>query len=1026
MVSILTAGVVLAGGMASFAAEGDVVESGSTGDCSYSVIEDGSDASSPYTIYISGTGKTGDYTLDSTSQESTTAPWKEYLKKTYRVEAGDGVTEIGTYTFKAPNLDTPKIGEVSLADSVKHVDRGAFKDQSRLRKISFGNGLETIGTEAFYRTIPDKLVFPETLRVIYERAFAGGINFPQVDLPDSVKTVREGAFQNCTGIRVVNLSGGMGLVYEDTFANCSNLTGVVIPKNILSIQKNAFNKTPKLTDVYYGGTKDEWDSIEILDGNDSLKSATVHYGLTDAIKLTPAYPVVGSTLRVMFGGALDFHRDMNGFQVQWQRSANGTSGWTDISNPTEEEQGPERYKVTESDLGYYFRVRIRKTGFENDAYSEAVKVLDGISIDDSFSDTVLRQYMKDTFDPDGNGVLSEDDIADIYELHIGKMGIQSLVGVEKLDQLRKLYAYHNEIKNANLKGARNLVVLDLSENEDLSTVYVAKNPYLTELYLADTAVKSLNVSDNPELSKLELYRSRIDQVDIRRNPRLVDAALYGTVYETGYSTIRKSSKGSLALSGQVPLVVSLDAAAFPSEGLRTTLLNKSIDWNSDKVLSMQEALDVKNLALDDWEEKLTTLEGIQYFPNLKYLSASNCRVQTVDLSRNKSLESLYLGGNGLKGLDVTMLPGLLTLDVAYNPELKTLNTKSNPKLDDLWCEGCGLTVLDLSANPMLEGLQCGENQLKTLDLGKLTKLKRLYCGENPITTLDLSGNGALERLGVPYTGISRLDLSACPKLRDLSCSGCSLSELDLSLNPMLYSIGCYGNTIAKLDISRNSLLLEAYAGTKTEMTDPDTGTKYVIYRSKEDSLHSLYVDPNTKIVTTAEKKDPEGENGTWQSDSHGTWFRYTDGSYPKNAWVKIGGKWYHFDKKGYMQTGWLKDGKSWYYLGKNGVMVTGWKKIGKTWYFFKSGGSMASNEWCKGYWLNKNGSWTYQPKAKWKRNKTGWYYIDSKGWYPKNRWQRIDGKWYYFDSKGYCLTDTSKKIGKKTYKFNKSGACVNP
>ena len=103
----------------------------------------------------------------------------------------------------------------------------------------------------------------------------------------------------------------------------------------------------------------------------------------------------------------------------------------------------------------------------------------------------------------------------------------------------------------------------------------------------------------------------------------------------------------------------------------------------------------------------------------------------------------------------------------------------------------------------------------------------------------------------------------------------------------------------------------------------------------------------------------EAKTGKWKKDRKGWYYSYSDGSYAKNQWLKVGGKWYHFDKKGYMQTGWkkignkryfftssgamktgwLKQGGEWYYLNpSNGAMVTGWKKIGGKYQFFKATG----------------------------------------------------------------------------------------
>lgn len=192
-------------------------------------------------------------------------------------------------------------------------------------------------------------------------------------------------------------------------------------------------------------------------------------------------------------------------------------------------------------------------------------------------------------------------------------------------------------------------------------------------------------------------------------------------------------------------------------------------------------------------------------------------------------------------------------------------------------------------------------------------------------------------------------------------------------------------------------------------------------------------------------------------------YRNADGSYVKSAWKKISGKWYHFDSNGYMQTGWLKEGEKWYYLNASGVMqtgwlsysgnwyylntsgemqvgwqkisdkwyyfnssgtmVTGWKQLSGKWYFFstsgnmvtgwrtisgktyffKTSGAMAANEWCSGWWLNQDGSWTYKYQASWKQDSKGWWYGDGSGWYAKNATYIIDGTSYRFNASGYWV-----------------------
>ena len=66
-------------------------------------------------------------------------------------------------------------------------------------------------------------------------------------------------------------------------------------------------------------------------------------------------------------------------------------------------------------------------------------------------------------------------------------------------------------------------------------------------------------------------------------------------------------------------------------------------------------------------------------------------------------------------------------------------------------------------------------------------------------------------------------------------------------------------------------------------------------------------------------------SGQWQPDQwvyNGKWwYRYGDGSYPKEKFDVIGDNVYYFDKNGYMVTGWNYIDKKWYYFNNSGVMA---------------------------------------------------------------------------------------------------------
>ena len=62
------------------------------------------------------------------------------------------------------------------------------------------------------------------------------------------------------------------------FEGCSSLKSITIPVAVTSIGDWAFDGCTALTDVYFTGTEEQWNAIQIGISNDVLNSATKHYG----------------------------------------------------------------------------------------------------------------------------------------------------------------------------------------------------------------------------------------------------------------------------------------------------------------------------------------------------------------------------------------------------------------------------------------------------------------------------------------------------------------------------------------------------------------------------------------------------------------------------------------------------------------------------------------------------------------------------------------------------------------------------
>ena len=150
-------------------------------------------------------------------------------------------------------------------------------------------------------------------------------------------------------------------------------------------------------------------------------------------------------------------------------------------------------------------------------------------------------------------------------------------------------------------------------------------------------------------------------------------------------------------------------------------------------------------------------------------------------------------------------------------------------------------------------------------------------------------------------------------------------------------------------------------------------------------------------------------NGQW-------WYRYGDGTYPRNKIETINGQKYYFNDTGYMVTGWKYIDKDWYYFNGSGIMVKN-QWMGN--YYLGNDGKMLKSQWVGKYYVDASGVW--QPD-RWINNGQWWYRYGD-GSYPVSKFVNINDQTYYFDACGYMVTGW-RVINGQWYYFNDSGIMV--
>lgn len=117
---------------------------------------------------------------------------------------------------------------------------------------------------------------PDGVNIIYVEAFAHSRNLKEVIMPDSVMEIYEAAFMYCTSLLKVKLSKNLTKIGMWTFYSCTSLREITIPKSVVEIETSAFENCDSLKNVYYLGTRAQWQNVVIGAKNEALTRATVH------------------------------------------------------------------------------------------------------------------------------------------------------------------------------------------------------------------------------------------------------------------------------------------------------------------------------------------------------------------------------------------------------------------------------------------------------------------------------------------------------------------------------------------------------------------------------------------------------------------------------------------------------------------------------------------------------------------------------------------------------------------------------
>ncbi len=214
------------------------------------------------------------------------------------------VTSIGEEAFGG----CTGLTSITIPENVKTIGKCAFKDCTELTNISIPNGVQKIGYDAFY----------------------GCSKLASVSISESVTSIDNDAFRNCNSLVSFDVSSsnpsyssengvlfdkdkttlikypsskvdtsyeipeGVTTIIARSFENCTNLQEITIPTSVTAIKSNAILGCSNLKLVYYYGSSEQWNKIQIGAPNLNFKENTkIHYESTDHTYKNGACEVCG-------------------------------------------------------------------------------------------------------------------------------------------------------------------------------------------------------------------------------------------------------------------------------------------------------------------------------------------------------------------------------------------------------------------------------------------------------------------------------------------------------------------------------------------------------------------------------------------------------------------------------------------------------------------------------------------------------------------------------------------------------------
>ena len=164
-----------------------------------------------------------------------------------------------------------------IPTSVEVIGESSFMSCSGIEEIRYAAGtlkLKKIENQAFaYCDNLKTAVIPDGVKELTGQPFRYCEKLETIELPDGL-TLLEDNFSQCYSLKALKIPYGIETAYG--VAYCTACKSITVPSSVTKIS-SGFSYQSGVTDIYYQGTKEMWDDLEVYGGNDNLDSISLHF-----------------------------------------------------------------------------------------------------------------------------------------------------------------------------------------------------------------------------------------------------------------------------------------------------------------------------------------------------------------------------------------------------------------------------------------------------------------------------------------------------------------------------------------------------------------------------------------------------------------------------------------------------------------------------------------------------------------------------------------------------------------------------